>query len=251
MCPKYRRAILALAGLPFAATAQTPPDVEDLVGARGAGGEVQLQSRGYELRDSNTVHDQRFTFWWNSKRSQCISVSTVDGRYASIQSVPVANCDASRMNVDGDPVYRGATTERDPNSLVLVCYGGGTRPAVKTQPNYTWDDKRNKWHESDTIQSTSEGFSGDVQVELYGDHGRIHLSAPLIPPINSHGDHGWWDLENLQVGADRITASYRLNGMNKPRLTVDRRSGRIDIEGGTTFSGQCDIGNYGAGQRRF
>jgi hypothetical protein len=39
--------------------------------------------------------------------------------------------------------------------------------------------------------------------------------------------------------------------MNKPRLTVDRRSGRINIEAGTTFSGQCDIGNYGGGQRRF
>lgn len=101
------------------------------------------------------------------------------------------------------------------------------------------------------MRATTEGFSSDVQIELYGDHGRIHLGAPLIPPINSHGDHGWWDLENLQVGADRITATYRLNGMNKPRLTVDRRSGRINIEGGTTFSGQCDIGNYGGGQRRF
>lgn len=243
--------LFTLLAAPFVASAQTPPDVEDLVGARGAGGETQLQSRGYEQRDSNTVRDQRFTFWWNAKRSQCISVSTMDGRYASIQSVPAANCGASGGGSGGASSRPYPSSERDPNSLVLVCYGAGTRPTVTSEPNYSWDDKRNKWHEADTVRATTEGFSSDVQIELYGDHGRIHLGAPLIPPINSHGDHGWWDLDNLQVGSDRITASYRLNGMNKPRLTVDRRSGRINIEGGTTFSGQCDIGNYGGGQRRF
>ena len=193
------------------------------------------------------MRDQRFTFWWNPRNSQCISVSTMDGRYASIQAVPAPNC-----GVAAAPAQRPyPSSERDPNSLVLVCYGAGTRPTVKSEPSYSWDDKRHKWHESDTIESTREGFSSDVQIELYGDHGRIHLSAPLIAPINSGGDHGWWDLDNLQVGPDRITASYRINGMNKPKLSVDRRSGRIDIQGGTTFSGQCDIGNYGGGQRRF
>lgn len=244
----HRSACLLVAlSAPFVASAQTPPDVEDLVGARGAGGETQLLSRGYEQRDTNTVRDQRFTFWWNPKNGQCISVSTMDGRYASIQAVPAANCGAS----SGAQSRPYPSSERDPGSLVLVCYGAGTRPTVKSEPSYTWDDKRNKWHEADTVHASTEGFSSDVQIELYGDHGRIHLGAPLVPPINSGGDHGWWELDNLQVGPDRITAGYRLNGMNKPRLTVDRRSGRIDIEGGTSFSGQCDIGNYGGGQRRF
>lgn len=239
--------LLAMLTLSATAYAQTPPDVEDLVGARGAGGETQLLSRDYEQRDSNTVRDQRFTFWWNAKKNQCISVSTMEGRYALIQAVPAANCGAS----DASTPRASTSGERDPNSLVLVCYGAGTRPTVTSEPDYRWDDKRNKWHEADTVRATTEGFYSDVQIELYGDHGRIHLGAPLIPPINSHGDHGWWELDNLQVGPDRITASYRLNGMNKPRLPVDRRSGRINIEGGTTFSGQCDIGNYGGGQRRF
>lgn len=239
--------LVAMLTATFAATAQTPPDVEDLVGARGAGGETQLLSRGYEQRDSNTVRDQRFTFWWNPKSSQCISVSTVDGRYASIQAVPPANCGGT--GAASSPPKPSA--ESDPNSLVLVCYGAGTRPTVKSEPAYTWDGNRNKWHEADTLRSGTDGFNSDVQIELYGDHGRIHLGPPLIPPINSGGDHGWWELDNLQVGPDRITAGYRLNGMNKPKLSVDRRSGRITIQGGTTFSGQCDIGNYGGGQRRF
>lgn len=240
--------IAATAALSSTASAQTPPDVADLVGARGAGGETQLLSRGYEQRQSNTVRDQRFTFWWNGNSQRCISVSTVDGRYASIQPVPAENCGVTAGPAAARTPVAG---ERDPNSLVLVCYGAGTRPTVTSSPTYNWDDKRNKWHESETIQSSTEGFSGDVQIELYGDHGRIHLSSKLVPPINSGGDHGWWDLSNLQVGPDRITANYRLNGMNKPKLTVDRRSGRITIDAATSFSGQCDIGNYGGGQRRF
>lgn len=238
---------IALMGVCGSATAETPPDVADLVGARGAGGETQLLARGYELRESSTVRDQRFTFWWSAKRRQCISVSTMDGRYASIQGVPVENCGES----SGDSSPAGASSHGDATSLVLVCYGGGARPTLKNQTNYAWDADRKKWRAKDSVQATTESFSSDVQIELYGDHGRIHLSDPLIPPINSHGDHGWWELDNVQVGQDRIVAGYRLNGMNKPRLTVDRRSGRIDIEGGTTFSGQCDIGNYGGGQRRF
>ena len=42
--------VLALALLgSTAAQAQTPPDLDDLVGARGAGGETQMQARGYQL----------------------------------------------------------------------------------------------------------------------------------------------------------------------------------------------------------
>src|SRR3546814_11432795 len=74
---------------------------------------------------------------------------------------------------------------------------------------------------------------------LYGDHGRIRLGPKLVPPIHSGGDNGWWDLDNLVVTPDRITASYRLNGLNKPKLTVDRRSGRSRIPATTNFSGQC------------
>ncbi|KRG71766.1 hypothetical protein ABB27_02425 [Stenotrophomonas terrae] len=227
--------------------AETPPDVSDLVDARGAGGETQLLSRGYEVRDSNTVGDQRFTFWWKAKTLQCISVSTVDGRYASIQSVPAANCGGQS---ESDSQSSGTAT-RDGQSLVLVCYGAGTRPTVKSDPTYSWDKDDHKWKSSETVHSSTEGFNGDVQIELYGDHGRIHLSQGLVPPINSGGDHGWWELDNLVVGPGVITAGYRLNGMNKPRIHVDRRTGQITIQGASNFAGQCDIGNFAGGQRRF
>lgn len=244
-------AVLATASaLSFSAAAQTAPDVEDLVGARAAGGETQLLSRGYEARQSNVVRDQRFTFWWNARTGRCISVSTMDGRYAAITAVPAPNCeggDASQP-MPPSPPRAGA---RDAQSLVLVCYGAGSRPTVTSEPSYSWDGERHKWKESSNLRSGTQGFNSDVQIELYGDHGRIHLGPDLVPPIHSGGHNGWWDLTDLAVTPDRISARYRLNGMNRPQLTVDRRSGHITIDAMTDFSGQCDIGDWGAGTRRF
>lgn len=247
---------VAAAMLPLAAVAQSAPDVADLVGARGAGGETQLLARGYESRMSNLVGDTRYVFWWNQRTGRCISVATMEGRYSAITAVPAENCqngndgNAPRQPADHD-VPRGEPGYRDANSLILVCYGAGTRPTVSNKPTYSWNSWKHKWEWSNQVGNSAEGFNSDVQIELYGDHGRIHLGPKLVSPIHSGGDNGWWDIENLAVTPDRITGSYRLNGMNKPKLTVDRRSGRITIQAVTNFSGQCDMGDWGAGQRRF
>jgi hypothetical protein len=52
------------------------------------------------------------------------------------------------------------------------------------------------------------------------------------------------------MSADTITASYRLNGLNKPRIAIDRRSGGITIIGTASyaFRGSCD--QVSAGQPR-
>jgi hypothetical protein len=39
--------------------------------------------------------------------------------------------------------------------------------------------------------------------------------------------------------------------MNKPKIAVDRRTGLITVKAITDFSGRCDVGNWGNGQRRF
>ena len=248
---------LAAAALPLSAAAQSAPDVADLVGARGSSGETQLLARGYESRGGNVVRDTRFVFWWNERTGRCISVATMDGRYSAITAVPAANCDSGR---GGDTEYAPPADHHapasepgyhDPGSLVLVCYGAGTRPTVQNNPRYNWNPRNHKWEWSNEVGNTAQGFTSDVQIELYGDQGRIHLGPKLVAPIHSGDDHGWWDLDNLVVTPDRITASYRINGLNKPRLTIDRRSGRITIQGMTNFSGQCDSGDWGAGQRRF
>ena len=240
---------LAITVAAVPALAQSAPDLADLVGARAAGGEAQMQARGYRVTGGSTVRDMKFTFWWNDRKRACVSISTVEGRYTSIQSVPAGNCDAGP---GAQAAYQDAApAQDDPGSLVLICYGAGTKPTVTNSPKYAWNPYTHKWEWSSNLQNTAQGFNSDVQLELYGDHGRIHLGPSLVPPIHSRRSDGWWDLENLSVTPTQITATYRLNGMNKPRLTVDRRSGRIDINAVTNFSGRCDIGDYADGKRRF
>lgn len=88
-------------------------------------------------------------------------------------------------------------------------------------------------------------------VQTWAGGGRIRLPRALIPPINSRGENGWWDLSDVVVGPDVIHATYRLNGFNKPRVTIDRRSGRITVQGLSNygFRGRCDL--IGSESRRF
>jgi len=248
--PLRLAAITSLVALAVPALAQGVPELADLVGARAAGAETQMEARGYRLAGGSTVRDMKFTFWWNDRKRACVSVSTVEGRYASIQPVPAGNCDGAQAGPQPAP-QTPPPSDQDAGSLVLVCYGAGTRPSVTTAPDYKWNADRHKWEWSSRLESSTQGFSSDVQLELYGDHGRIHLGPSLVPPIHSGGSNGWWDLDALSVTPTQITGSYRLNGMNKPKFTIDRRTGRIDIRAMTNFAGQCDIGNWANGTRRF
>ena len=57
-------------------------ELQDLVGARGAGGETELQRRGY-----NHVAGSKWSNGWH-----CVTVRTADGHYKSIVDTPMANC---------------------------------------------------------------------------------------------------------------------------------------------------------------
>ena len=73
--------------------------------------------------------------------------------------------------------------------------------------------------------------------------GRIHGAAKGGFSLN-FGSYGLKTVE-----PERITARYRVNGLNRPSLTIDRRSGLIEIKGLPGFSGKCDVGDWGAGRK--
>jgi hypothetical protein len=72
----------------------TPPDLKDMVGWRGSAGERGIMDRGYVLAhgrlgdDGNSV----LTFWHNAKGDACVRVTTSDGKYQSIDAVPLTDC---------------------------------------------------------------------------------------------------------------------------------------------------------------
>lgn len=72
--------------------AKTPSSLSDLVGARAAGGEEQMESRGYYNTHTTTRDDRKWTYWWNSSKKECVSVVTYDGRYETVNSASASDC---------------------------------------------------------------------------------------------------------------------------------------------------------------
>lgn len=68
---------------------------QDLVGARAAGGEQELQRRGYRSSRSESAPGGRFVFWRTPQRG-CIEVRVADGRFQTIRAVSVGACEEGR-----------------------------------------------------------------------------------------------------------------------------------------------------------
>lgn len=137
------------------------------------------------------------------------------------------------------------------DALTLICWGEGRKPATQYRNGYEWNSHRDRYEYRGRVEYGTQEFDSEVQVEFYDGQGRIHLAGRMVPPINSGGRRGWWDLSDVRFGPDRITARYRLNGMNKPKVDINRRTGRIKIDGIEKFRGECDTGNWGDARNRF
>lgn len=90
-----KSSIAALAAASLAASAaqaQTPPDLRDLVGARGGQAEGELQRRGYEFVRTQEGGATKWSYW--RRDGDCVQISTADGRYAAIDRVDRGQCDA-------------------------------------------------------------------------------------------------------------------------------------------------------------
>jgi hypothetical protein len=281
--------VLALAASPV--QAQSPSELSDLVGARAAGAENEMQARGYHLVRAEKSDDRSYGYWWNASSRRCVSVATMDGRYDSITSTPAPDCNQSggehrtqsdrrdhgsdddrRGRDDGyhpDIGYRSAAgTQRQSPSYVengpryqvggqdvdlgLVCFGDGQRPGVATTHGWTWNSRTHRYDFGNRTEMTGQQFDASLSLQFWPGGGRIQLPKKLIPPINSRGQDGWWDLYDVEMGPDVIRAKYRLNGLNKPSVTINRRSGQISVQGTAPYAfwGTCDTID-GNDHRRF
>lgn len=136
------------------------------------------------------------------------------------------------------------------DALRLVCYGEGRKPEMELKSGYAYDWKKHRTAFETRSELTTKEFDAEVLVEIDGDRGSIRLPKKLIPPVHSGGSSGWWDLQNVRTDRDEITATFKLNGFNKPNLLIDRRTGRISIKGMSSFRGDCQS-NEDDGRRKF
>lgn len=85
-------AAMAITVVPTIAVAKSANDLRDLVGARAAGGESDLQSRGWVSITGHKSGSASYSYWWNASRKNCIMVTTTDGRYSAISDVSNGDC---------------------------------------------------------------------------------------------------------------------------------------------------------------
>lgn len=230
-----------------AATAQvTPSDVRDLVGARAAGAESQLAARGYVGAGGRTGDDRKWTYWWNATRGVCLSVTTSNGRYESIVSTPAPDC---RQGGDGDRAmgggYRPDPAYRPDNGgyrehIALICYGEGEKVSNEYRSGYEWDREKRRYTPRSGFELTRKDYDTSVTIQIDGDTGRIRPAKSMLPPVHSDSDGGWYDIGGLSVSRDIIRGQFKLNGLNRPKLSIDRRTGHITLDGLTKFRGTCD-----------
>lgn len=75
------------------AFAQQASQLGDLVGARAAGGETDLESRGYTFIAASTAYGGgKAGFWWNTSKRSCVRVETFDGKFRSITDATAEQC---------------------------------------------------------------------------------------------------------------------------------------------------------------
>jgi hypothetical protein len=100
--------IACLLAAPTIAAAKSAGQLADLVGARGAGGETQLEARGWVLTDGHKGASTAYTYWWHPTRRDCVMVATRDGHYDAITDVAPADCNQRGGSNAGGAVAAGA-----------------------------------------------------------------------------------------------------------------------------------------------
>lgn len=126
------------------------------------------------------------------------------------------------------------------SELHLVCFGDGHRPQARTIPKLRWDRREREFDTSYRTILQNQEFNSMVQIEVVGNSGYIWLPKDLQPPINSGGDHGWWEIREMERTSYEISGRYRLNGLNRPRVNLDLRTNRLVIRGQRGFEGYCE-----------
>lgn len=121
---------------------------------------------------------------------------------------------------------------------LLECRGGGQRDTTATVTTNNWSSPGTPTQS--TVQA-SEAYSDRMMVEFDEAGGRVRFPRSLLPQIRGQGSgDGWWILEDYSLTDDEIRGRVNLNWLNRPTITIDRRTGNVDMASRyATFAGEC------------
>ena len=111
-------------------------DVSDLEGARAAGAESDMQSRGFRSVDGfQSGNNGKGTVWWNSRTRQCLQMLVSDGRVDSI--APASGQEFALLPPDNATGNFTKVVQRIPVKIVLDRanpLAGALRPGMSVYP---------------------------------------------------------------------------------------------------------------------
>jgi hypothetical protein len=68
------------------------PDLNSMIGMRASSLDTEMADYGYRNAGGYKEMEVSYTTWWNAARSHCVLVATIDGRVATLETVPSTEC---------------------------------------------------------------------------------------------------------------------------------------------------------------
>lgn len=115
-------AMLALTLAPGAVAARSASSLSNLVGARAAGGEAELERRDWVMTDGHKGGNGSYSYWWNPNRKDCVMVTTRDGKYSAITDATPGDCN---QKGGGNDAAVGAAAAGAVIAAILLAHKSG------------------------------------------------------------------------------------------------------------------------------
>ena len=186
---------LMLAGTGLAQ--DTPPSLEDLIGARASSGEYQMKQRGYSYVRTEKSGGSAYSYWREYRSNRCVTVRTADGRYQSIVYASDFDCQSGGSQSGSSHSGSGwGSSGHHSGDLGVTLYrdldlGGFSQTFTEDVP----DMRRTRIGDD---QATSVGISRGCTARLYRDLNYRGGYTEVNGDIR--------DLRRSEVGDDSVTS---------------------------------------------
>lgn len=110
--------------------------------------------------------------------------------------------------------------------LDLNCPGEGEHRVVSTSALFF-------------VTTANERFDDEMDVHIAAGAGKARVPRRLIPDLHG-GENGWFEMSDLVITDDVITAEVKITFAHHPKIRIDRRSGSVSLHGKIgDFTGKC------------
>lgn len=237
----------ALMMTPVGAAAQAPGSVRDLVGAKAAGGESQLEYRGFHRISGHTEDDSKVNYWWNSNTKECVKAVTYNGNFQSLNKTTNADCNQKGGNGDktaaiaiGAAALLGVVAlaskshhrgDRDYDERGTAEFERGHRDGLYSQPfhNYSRSDAYSNGYDSGVRERASQtsyrggynyggGNSGYAEFNDLQGQERNYATGQL-------SSRGFMQLDNKKTDQGRFMTYWRAS--SRQCLILNSQNGYV------------------------